>query len=76
MCGAHLSEPDPVYRAWLPGRIADAVRCAVNNLAPAEIAWGSGSLPQHVFCRRLLVKPGVTYTNQLGFTNELANSVR
>ncbi len=72
VCGAHLSDPDPVYRAWLPGRIADAVRCAMNNLAPAEIAWGSGSLPQHVFCRRLLLKPGVTYTNQLGFTNELA----
>jgi neutral ceramidase len=72
VCGVHLSEPDPAYRAWLPGRIADAVRCAVNNLAPAEIAWGSGSLPQHVFCRRLQVKPGVTYANQLGFTNELA----
>lgn len=72
VCGVHLSDPDPVYRAWLPGRIADAVRCAINNLAPAEIAWGSGSLPQHVFCRRLLVKPGVTYTNQLGLTNELA----
>ena len=72
VCGVHLSDADPVYRAWLPNRIADAVRCAVNNLAPAEVAWGSGSLPQHVFCRRLLVKPGVIYTNQLGFTNELA----
>jgi neutral ceramidase len=29
-------------------------------------------VPQHVFCRRLLIKPGITYTNQLGFTNELA----
>lgn len=72
VCGAHLVEADETYRAWLPGRIADAVRCAVNNLAPAQIAWGSGSVPQHVFCRRLFVKPGVTYTNQLGFTNELA----
>ena len=68
VCGVYLSDPDPVYRAWLPSRIADAVRCAVNNLAPAEIAWGSGSLPQHVFCRRLLVKPGVTYTNQLSMS--------
>ncbi len=72
VCGAHLSNPDPVYRAWLPGRISDAVRCAVNNLAPAQIAWGSGSVPQHVFCRRLQVKPGCIYTNQLGYTNELA----
>jgi hypothetical protein len=71
-CGAHLVDADETYRAWLPGRIADAVRCAVDNLAPAQLAWGSGSVPRHVFCRRLLVKPGMTYTNQLGFTNELA----
>jgi hypothetical protein len=71
-CGAHLTDADETYRAWLPGRIADAVRCAVNNLAPAQVAWGSGLLPQHVFCRRLLLKPGLIYTNQLGFTNELA----
>ena len=71
-CGAHLTDADETYRAWLPARIADAVRCAINNLAPAQLAWGSGSVPQHVFCRRLLIKPGVTYTNQLGFTNELA----
>lgn len=68
--GAHLSEPDPIYRAWLPGRIADAVRCAANNLAPAQLAWGQGSVPQHVFCRRILVKPGVTYTNLLGHTGD------
>jgi len=36
VCGVHLSEPDPAYRVWLPGRIADAVRCAVNNLADAH----------------------------------------
>jgi hypothetical protein len=72
VCGVHLTDADPAYRAWLPGRIADAVRCAANNLAPAQIAWARGSLPEHVFCRRLLLKPGMTYTNQLGFTNELA----
>jgi hypothetical protein len=69
---AHLSEADPAYRAWLPGRIADAIRCAVNNLAPAQVAWGSGSVPQHVYCRRLAIKPGMTYTNQLGATGERA----
>jgi neutral ceramidase len=71
-CEVHLVDADETYRAWLPGRIADAVRCAVSNLAPAQLAWGSGSVPQHVFCRRLFVKPGVIYTNKLGFTNELA----
>ena len=71
-CSAHLSEADPAYRARLPGRIADAVRRAVNNLAPAQVAWGNGSVPQHVFCRRLSIKSGMTYTNQLGATNERA----
>lgn len=71
-CGAHLTDADEPYRRWLPGRIADAVRCAVNNLAPAQVAWGSGSVPQHVFCRRLLVKEGITYTNQLGFAGDRA----
>jgi hypothetical protein len=70
--GAHLCEPDPTYRAWLPDRLADAVRVAVNRLAPAQIGWASGSVPQHVFCRRLLIRPGMTYTNQLGFTGERA----
>jgi hypothetical protein len=72
VCGAHLSEADPTYRAWLPGRISDALRCAVNNLAPARVAFGAGSLPDHVFCRRLLLKPGMVYTNQLGFTTDRA----
>ena len=52
-CSGHLSEPDPAYRRDLPRRMADSVRLAVNNLAPARIAWGSGTVPQHVFCRRI-----------------------
>jgi hypothetical protein len=56
-CGARLANADATCRAWLPGRIADAVHDAVANLAPAQIAWGSGSVPQHVFCRRLLIQP-------------------
>ena len=69
-CGVHLTEADPAYRQWLPRRLADAVRLAVNNLAPAQIAWASGSVPQHVFNRRVTVKPGVTYTNLLGLTGD------
>lgn len=68
--GVHLCEPDPAYREGLPAKLSDAVRRAVHNLAPAEAGWGRGQVPQHVFCRRLLIKPGMTYTNQLGFTGE------
>ena len=65
-CSGHLIEADPAYLRELPRRLADSVRLAVNHLAPARLAWGSGAVPQHVFCRRVTVKPGVTYTNLLG----------
>jgi hypothetical protein len=70
--GAHLSEPDPAYRAWLPARLSDAVRIAIHHLAPATIGWGSVSVPQHVFNRRIRVQPGVVYTNLLGQSGDQA----
>ena len=66
--GGHLVDPDPEYRAWLPRRMVDAVKCAVANLEPAQLAFGRGSLPQHVFCRRLKLREGSTYVDQLGQT--------
>ncbi len=68
--GAHLVEADAAYRAWIPGQLADSVLRAVNNLAPAKLAWGAGSLPGEVFCRRLKLKEGATYVNQLGVSGE------
>ena len=44
------------YQAFLARRIADGVRVAIGNLEPAQIAWGSGEVPQHVFNRRWLMK--------------------
>ncbi|GAA4444748.1 neutral/alkaline non-lysosomal ceramidase N-terminal domain-containing protein [Ravibacter arvi] len=44
------------YQKFLARRIADGVRIAVNNLEPARIGWGSGSVPQHVFNRRWKLK--------------------
>lgn len=41
-----------VYQQFLADRIVDGVQCAVNNLEPAQIAWGSGQEPRHVFNRR------------------------
>jgi neutral ceramidase len=66
VAGAHLSEADPDYARWLAVRVSDAVRVAVNRLGPAQIGWGSVAVPKHVFCRRITVKPAVTYTNLLG----------
>lgn len=72
ICGVHLCEPDMEYRLWLPTRISDAVVLAVSNMTPALIGWASTNVEEHVFCRRLMVKPGMVYTNQLGLTNDLA----
>ncbi len=44
------------YQAFLARRIADGVQVAIGNLEPAQIAWGSGDVPQHVYNRRWLMK--------------------
>ncbi len=44
------------YHFFLARRMADAVRIAINNLEPARLGWGSGSVPQHVFNRRWKLK--------------------
>lgn len=44
------------YEIFLSQRIADGIRCAYNNLTSAEIGWGKGMAPQHVFNRRWFVK--------------------
>lgn len=54
------------YQTFLVRRIADGVRRAINNLEPARIGWGTGSLPQHVFNRRWLLKDGKTALNPFG----------
>jgi hypothetical protein len=63
------SEPDPQYVEFLKIRIADTVRRAVSNLAPAEIGWGVGAVPDEVFNRRWFVK-GQLPANPVGGTDK------
>ena len=60
------SEADLDYRAFLTVRIADAVRRAHNNLAPARIGWGKGSVPGQVHNRRWHMQPGTPLKNPFG----------
>ncbi|MBI3875494.1 MAG: hypothetical protein HY300_05955 [Verrucomicrobia bacterium] len=60
------SEADMEYRAFLAGRIADGVRRALNNLAPARIGWAVGREPTQVFNRRWFMKPGTKLPNPFG----------
>lgn len=54
------SETFTDYQKFLIRRIADGVRCALNNLEPAEIGWGSANEPGEVFNRRWILKPEAT----------------
>ena len=58
------------YQKFVSRRIADAVRCAINNLTPARIGWTSASEPRHVFCRRWFLKPGTMPATPFGSTND------
>ena len=40
------------YQWFIISRITDVVQCAINNLEPARIGWGSASEPDQVFNRR------------------------
>lgn len=64
------SDPDPLYQRFVARRIADGVRCAIQNLEPARIAWGVGSVPQHVFNRRYEMKEGGIPPTPLGLTTD------
>jgi hypothetical protein len=64
--GGELDE----YQRFVARRIADGVRRAIKNLAPAQIGWGVGSEPREVFNRRWFMKPGTVPVNPFGETTD------
>ena len=54
------------YQQFVTHRIADGVRCAIHNLQPARVAWGTVDLPGQVFCRRWFLKPEVKLYSPFG----------
>ncbi|HIE53009.1 MAG TPA: hypothetical protein EYP85_14760 [Armatimonadetes bacterium] len=60
------SDPEPEYQRFLARRIADGVRRALNNLAPARLGWGVGQVPEQVFNRRWWMKPGTIPPDPFG----------
>ena len=55
--GALGTDPDQRYREWLPGKIAEGVKQAQKNLAPAQVGWAVGSLPEWAHSRRWIARP-------------------
>jgi neutral ceramidase len=64
-------QPLDDYQKFLIRRIADGVRRAAHNLAPAKIGWGTAINAKHVFNRRWFMKPGSIAKNPFGGTNDL-----
>jgi neutral ceramidase len=54
------------YQKFVARRIADGVRCANNNLRPAEIAFSTVDVPEHVHIRRWFLKEGTMPPNPFG----------
>ena len=54
------------YQKFVARRIADGVVRAMNELRPAEIAFGTVDIPEHVFNRRWRMRPGTVPANPFG----------
>jgi len=54
------------YQQFVAQRISDGVRRAVNLLRPAEIAFATVDVPEHVFNRRWLMRKGSVPANPFG----------
>ncbi|MCA1561165.1 MAG: neutral/alkaline non-lysosomal ceramidase N-terminal domain-containing protein, partial [Acidobacteria bacterium] len=65
------SEPDEAYRKYLIRRIAEGITKANDRLAPAQIGWAVGQVPNQVFNRRWLLKPGKVRVDPFGRKRDL-----
>lgn len=57
---------DEAYLAFLSRRVADGLRRAHNQLAPAAIGWGTACRPEHLHNRRWHMAPGSIPPNPFG----------
>lgn len=63
---AAVMETLTAYQQTVARRIADGVRRALNELQPAQIAWGSADEPTELFNRRWFVTDPKMLTNPFG----------
>ncbi len=64
--GALGTRPDADYVAFLPGRIADSIALANENLTPAQIGWSLIDDPDHTHCRRWVRRPDKLIVDPFG----------
>lgn len=61
-----LNQSADEYQQFVARRIADGVARAINNLRPAEMAFGKTDVPEHVFNRRWHMRAGTVPVNPFG----------
>jgi len=66
------SRADPQYADYLPGRIAEGIRLATENLAPARIGWSVVEDAQHTHSRRWIMRPDRIGTDPFGLRHDRA----
>ena len=59
------------YQTIIARRISDGVRCALNQLQPARIGWGSAQEPTEVFNRRWFVTNPSLAANPFGGVDQV-----
>ncbi|MCA9021069.1 MAG: neutral/alkaline non-lysosomal ceramidase N-terminal domain-containing protein [Planctomycetaceae bacterium] len=69
------SEKDDAYYEQLLEQMASAIIQAEQNLAPAQIAWGSFDAGKYAACRRFLAEKGSVSLNPFGVAGEQIKSV-
>lgn len=64
-------QPMSDYQKFVARRIADGVTRAMNELRPAEMAFGTAEAPEHVNNRRWFMKPGTVPENPFGTVDQV-----
>ncbi|MGI6419115.1 MAG: hypothetical protein ACOX1P_26015 [Thermoguttaceae bacterium] len=70
-CSAMGEAPLDEYHRFVARRIADGVRIALGRLRPAQAAFVTAEVPEHVFNRRWLMKPGTAPPNPFGTIDQV-----
>lgn len=70
-----VGELDDRYYESLIQKMATAIITAQNNLAPAQVAWGSFDAGKYAACRRFLAEKGSVSLNPFGVAGEQIKSV-
>ena len=64
--GALGTDADADYVKYLPGRIAEGIRRAAANLAPAQVGHAVIDMPQYTYCRRWIMRSDKVRTDPFG----------